>query len=60
MSALKGNPHFSAVELAKTAAVAPGQSRPVESVDFTLTAKVNYAPGTVVAAAAAAPAAQRR
>ena len=60
MTALKGNPHFSAVELTKTAAVAPAQGRPVESVDFTLTAKVNYAPGTVVAAAAAAPAAQGR
>ena len=59
MTALKGDPHFSAIELTKTVAVPASKDRPVESVDFTLTAKVNYAPGAVVAAAAA-PAAQGR
>lgn len=45
MSALKGNPHFSGVELSKTAAAAQAQKK-VEYVDFTLTARVDYAPGT--------------
>lgn len=61
MTALKGNPHFSGVELTKTAAAAgggnPAQKR-IEYVDFTLTAKVNYAGKAATAKAdAAAPAA---
>lgn len=45
MTALKENPHFSAVELSKTTAVAKDQKK-AEYVDFTLSAKVDYAPGT--------------
>jgi type IV pilus assembly protein PilN len=56
MSALKANPHFSAVELAKTAAAAAA-SKKFEYVDFTLTAAVNYAPAV---AQAARPAGQGR
>jgi len=41
MSALKGNPHFGTVELAKTAANIGGK---VEIVDFTLSAAILYAP----------------
>jgi type IV pilus assembly protein PilN len=41
MSALKGNPHFGTVELAKTAANVGGK---VEIVDFTLSAAILYAP----------------
>jgi len=41
MSALKGNPHFGTVELAKTAANMGGK---VEIVDFTLSAAILYAP----------------
>jgi type IV pilus assembly protein PilN len=55
MTALKENPHFSAVELAKTAAATAPQ-KGLEYVDFSLTAKVNYAP----AAAPAPPAGQGR
>jgi type IV pilus assembly protein PilN len=45
MSALKGNPHFGAVELAKTASAAgAGKGKTVELVDFTLTASILYAP----------------
>jgi type IV pilus assembly protein PilN len=54
MTALKSNPHFSGVELSKTAAATSAQ-RKTEYVDFTLTATVNYAPA--LAAAPAAPAA---
>jgi type IV pilus assembly protein PilN len=43
MSALKGNPHFTTVELTKTAA-ATSQARKLDYVDFTLTAAVSYAP----------------
>jgi type IV pilus assembly protein PilN len=49
MSALKANPHFSAVELTKTAAAAQPQ-KGLEYVDFTLTATVNYAPAPAPAA----------
>jgi len=42
MSALKGNPHFGTVELAKTAA-SSGAGK-VEIVDFSLTAAILYAP----------------
>jgi len=52
MTALKGNPHFSAVELTKTTSATPTQGRPIEYVDFTLTATVNYAPKTAVVTAA--------
>ena len=42
MTALKGNPHFSGVELTKTAASTSATKR-LEIVDFTLTATINYA-----------------
>jgi len=48
MSALKGNSHFTGVELTKTAAVPPQKG--VEYVDFTLSATVNYAPAATPAA----------
>jgi type IV pilus assembly protein PilN len=51
MTALKANPHFSGIELSKTA-LATVPQKGLEYVDFTLTATVNYAPA---AAAAAAP-----
>ncbi|HEY6005148.1 MAG TPA: PilN domain-containing protein [Anaeromyxobacter sp.] len=44
MTALKGNPHFTTVELTKTAA-ATSPTRKLEYVDFTLSAAVSYAPG---------------
>jgi type IV pilus assembly protein PilN len=53
MTALKGNPHFGAVELKKTAAETVKVGRPVDYVEFTPTARVNYAPGAAVVAAAA-------
>jgi type IV pilus assembly protein PilN len=49
MTALKANPHFTSVELTKTAAATSAQ-RKLDYVDFTLTATVSYAP-----TAAAAP-----
>ncbi len=53
MSALKGNPHFGTVELAKTAANTGGK---LEIVDFTLSAAILYAlkkpaPGALAATA---------
>jgi type IV pilus assembly protein PilN len=51
MTALKGNPHFSAIELTKTTS-ATYAAKKLEYVDFTLTAGVSYA--TVPAAPAAA------
>ncbi len=44
MTALKNDPHFSAVELQKTAAAQQQQQRGLEYVDFTLTASVTYSP----------------
>jgi type IV pilus assembly protein PilN len=44
MTALKGNPHFSQVELSKTAESAATGARKIDLVDFTLTAQINYAP----------------
>ena len=56
MTALKGNPHFSAVELTKTtASTSPGKR--IDLVDFTLTANINYA---VKAPAPGDPAAKPR
>lgn len=52
MTALKGNPHFTAVELTKTAAGSSPQRR-LDYVDFTLTATVTYAPSAPPAAAKA-------
>jgi type IV pilus assembly protein PilN len=52
MSALKANPHFSAVELTKTTSAASAQGRAFEYVEFTLTATVSYAPPTAALAAA--------
>jgi type IV pilus assembly protein PilN len=49
MTALKGDPHFTTVELTKTAANVSA-TRKLDYVDFTLTAAVTYAP-----MAAAAP-----
>ncbi len=43
MTALKGNPHFGAIELAKTSA-STAAARKFELVDFTLTAAIIYAP----------------
>ncbi|HET8734813.1 MAG TPA: PilN domain-containing protein, partial [Anaeromyxobacteraceae bacterium] len=52
MSALKGTPYFSRIELKKTTAVNRGGMR---VVDFTLVAQANYTPG----AAPPAPAGKR-
>jgi type IV pilus assembly protein PilN len=62
MSALKGNPHFANVELAKTSAKT---EKGFEFVDFTLTASIIYAPkppaaGAPPGAAAPPPAGQGR
>ena len=54
MTALKGNPHFSAVELSKTSAAT---GKRFDIVDFTLTATINYA---VKPPAPAEPAAKPR
>jgi type IV pilus assembly protein PilN len=54
MTALKGNPHFSAVELSKTSAAT---GKRFDIVDFTLTATINYA---VKPTAPAEPAAKPR
>ncbi len=51
MTALKGNPHFTGVELSKTAAATQVQKK-LEYVDFTLTATVNYAPAVAPVPAA--------
>jgi type IV pilus assembly protein PilN len=56
MTALKGNPHFSGVELSKTSA-ATSATKKLELVDFTLTATINYA---VKAPAPGEPAAKPR
>jgi type IV pilus assembly protein PilN len=53
MTALKGTPYFSQIELKKTIAVTRGGMR---VVDFTVVAQANYTPG---AAAPAAPAGKR-
>ena len=53
MTALKANPHFTTVELTKTAAATSAQ-RKLDYVDFTLTATVSYAPGAPAAAPAPA------
>ncbi len=44
MTALKGNPHFGAVELTRTATAASQGKRNLEVVDFTLTTSILYAP----------------
>jgi len=59
MTALKANPHFSGIELTKTAAVAQAQ-KGLEYVDFTLSARVDYAPKTPSPSAAGTPAGQGR
>jgi type IV pilus assembly protein PilN len=51
MSALKGNPHFGTIELAKTAATTAGK---LEIVDFSLTAAILYAPKKTVPGESAA------
>ncbi len=53
MTALKANPHFSAIELTKTSAAYQAQAR-TEYVEFALTAKVNYAATPAPAPPAAA------
>ena len=53
MSALKGNPHFGTIELARTAANTAGK---VEIVDFTLSAAILYAPKKPAPGEPAAPA----
>ena len=50
MTALKANPHFTAVELTKTA-LATNPAKRQEYVDFQLTATVNYAPSATPAPA---------
>jgi type IV pilus assembly protein PilN len=50
MTALKSSPHFSGVELTKTAA-APQTQKGLEYVDFTVTATVQYAPAAPAIAA---------
>jgi type IV pilus assembly protein PilN len=62
MTALKGNPHFAAVELQKTAAK---NEKGMDYVDFTLSASLNYVPkppgaGPAPGAPGAAPAGQGR
>lgn len=57
MTALKANPHFSGIELTKTAATAQ-REKGLEYVDFTLSARVDYAPKPP--APAGAPAGQGR
>jgi type IV pilus assembly protein PilN len=52
MSALKANPHFSAVELTKTTSATSSAGRALEYVEFTLTATVSYAPPAAALAAA--------
>ncbi len=52
MSALKGNPHFGTVELAKTAANTSGK---LEIVDFNLSAAILYAPKKPAPGELAAP-----
>jgi type IV pilus assembly protein PilN len=52
MSAVKGNPHFGTVELAKTAA-ATGAGGKIDIVDFTVTAAIRYAPKKAEAGAPA-------
>jgi hypothetical protein len=49
MTALKGDRHFTTVELGKTVAVSLPQ-RKLDYVDFTLTAGVTYGPPTAKAA----------
>ena len=44
MTALKGDPHFATVELAKTAATQVTTGRKLDLVDFTLTMQILYAP----------------
>lgn len=51
MTALKGNPHFAAIELTKTTSATYAQKK-LEYVDFTLTAGVSYAPAPAAQAAA--------
>lgn len=53
MTALKANPHFAGIELSKTAATSK-KERGLEYVDFTLLAKVDYAPKPPAAAGAPA------
>ncbi len=53
MTALKANPHFGGIELTKTAATSK-KERGLEYVDFTLAAKVDYAPKPPAAAGASA------
>ena len=57
MTALKQDPHFGGIELAKTAAKS---EKGFECVDFSLTATLTYAPKTVAPGAQAAAAAQGR
>lgn len=51
MTALKANPHFERVELARTSAAAQ-PVKGLEYVDFTLSAAVRYAPGLAASAPA--------
>lgn len=58
MTALKGDPHFGNVELAKTAATQTTTGRKLDLVDFTLNMQIIYAPK--IAAAPGQPAAAAR
>lgn len=54
MTALKGTPYFTNVELSKTSAAAPGAAKaPIDLVDFTLTAGIVYVPKKAAPGAAA-------
>ena len=44
MTALKGDPHFSSVELSKTSAMQNTTGKKIELVDFALTMQIIYAP----------------
>jgi type IV pilus assembly protein PilN len=52
MTALKGTPYFSGVELKRTAAASSTAKAGLDLVDFTLTAQITYAPRSPAAPAA--------
>jgi type IV pilus assembly protein PilN len=54
MTALKGNPHFAAVELTKTTELPPAPGRKVDLVEFSMTTQIVYAAKTPAPPAPAA------
>ena len=55
MTALKGDPHFANVELAKSSSVQTTTGRKIDLVDFTLTTQIVYAPKRAAPGPAATP-----